>query len=417
MANNYVRPILIFTLFAGFLAYEMAIQVSPGVITQQLMRDLHIDAWGLGLMAGCYYYTYTLMQVPAGLLLDRYPLAKIMFFPIIICALGAILFGYANSVFQASLARMLMGMGSAFAFIAVLVAAVDVFPARHFALLAGITQLLAALGAMVGGWPLVPFFSAVGWHQGMIYLGLLGFVLVLAVLLWGHYPRPQRLRIREKATLASSLRIVINNPQTWYIAMYACLLWAPMAGFASLWGVPYLQKAYQLTNSTAAAFNSLLWIGLAIGSPLLGWWSDSIGKRKLPLACAAALGLNSMAAILYFEHLPLWLLGSLLFFTGVACSGQALSFAVVKENNLPGNNAAAIGFNNMAVVIAGALFQPLIGKLIQLNVSEVLGMHIQYSSQNYRFGLNVLPLCFSLSFFISLFFIRETFSKERIQEV
>lgn len=413
MSKNYAKSIFIFILFAGFLAYEMAIQVSPGVITQQLMQDLHIDAWGLGLMAGCYYYTYTLMQVPAGLLLDRYPLAKVMVFPIIICALGAILFGYSNSMLQASIARMLMGIGSAFAFIAVLVAAADVFPAKHFALLAGVTQLLAAMGAMVGGWPLVPFFKVVGWHSGMIYLGLLGLLLVLVITFWGRYPNPNRLTTQKKVSLFHSLRVVFSNRQTWYIAIYACLLWAPMAAFASLWGVAYLQEAYHLTNSAAAALNSLLWIGIALGSPLLGWWSDRIGRRKLPLACAAALGLNSMVGLIYFNHLPLWVLSILLFLTGVACSGQALSFAVVRENNLPSNNAAAIGFNNMAVVVAGALFQPIIGKLIQLHVTGQVDGHITYTSHDYRFGLSILPVCFSLGLFTSLFFIRETFGKHR----
>lgn len=412
MPKQYVKPILIFTLIAGFLAYEMAIQVSPAIITKQLMAELHLDALGLGIMAGCYYYTYTFMQVPAGLLLDRYPIAKIMILPILACSIGVILFGLGNTVIHASFARMLMGAGSAFAFIAVLVVAADIFPARHFALLAGLTQLLAALGAMVGGWPLVPLFAQAGWRTGMICLGVVGIVLAIMIKLWVKYPKPTRIQYRESIKLTDSLKTILSNPQTWYLAVYACLLWAPMAAFASLWGIPYLQTAYSLSDSSAAGLNSLLWIGIALGSPLLGWWSDNIRKRKLPLACASAVGLNCMAAMIYFEHLPLWLLGILLFLIGMACSGQALSFALVKENNLPKNNAAAIGFNNMAVVIAGAIFQPVVGKLIQLHASVQIGQIIHYSSFDYRFGLSVLPLCFGFALFFSLFLIRETLSKK-----
>jgi MFS family permease len=115
-----------------------------------------------------------------------------------------------------------------------------------------------------------------------------------------------------------------------------------------------------------------------------------------------------MASLIYFNPLPLWSVGVLLFLTGAACSGQALSFALVKENNLPSNNAAAIGFNNMAVVVAGAIFQPVIGKLIQLHMPEQVEQRIHYSSYDFQFGLSILPLCFGLALFISLFFIRET---------
>jgi MFS family permease len=413
MPKMYFKPVLIFVLVASFLAYEMAIQVSPGVITKQLMVDLKIDALGLGLMAGCYFYTYTLMQVPAGLILDRYSLSKIIILPIIICAVGVILFGLSSSIIQASIARMLIGAGSAFAFIAVLVVAADIFPAKHFALLAGLTQLLAALGAMVGGWPLVPFFTQLGWRPSMIGLGILGLSLVILIALWGRYPKPNHQTGQKSTKFSASLKVILSNAQTWYLASYACLLWAPMAAFASLWGIPYLQETYSLSASSAAVLNSLLWLGIALGSPLIGWWSDRMGKRKLPLACAAALGLNTMAAILYCNQLPLWLISILLFLTGAACSGQALSFAMVKENNLPSNNAAAIGFNNMAVVIAGAIFQPMIGKLIQSHAPTQLGQQVHYASYDFQFGLSILPFCFGLALFISLFFIRETLNKVR----
>lgn len=407
-SKKYFKPILIFILVAGFLAYEMAIQVSPGIITKQLMESLHIDAFSLGVMAGCYYYTYTLLQVPAGLLLDRYSVGKLIPIPILVCAIGAIIFGLATTVIEASIARMLMGIGSAFAFIAVLVVAAEIFPAKHFALLAGMTQLLAAIGAMVGGWPLVPFFATLGWRQGMSYLGVIGIAIAILIAVWGRYPKPHRIYAAQSANFLMSLRAILGNMQTWYIACYACLLWAPMAAFASLWGVPYLQSSYHLSASHAAAFTALLWIGIAIGSPLIGWWSEKLSKRKLPLAIAAGMGFISLGLIIYGPQWPLWLLAILLLLVGAACSGQALSFAVVKENNLPSNNAAAIGFNNMAVVIAGAIFQPLIGKLIHLHANNSPHGVIIYSSYDYRFGLTILPVCFALALLLSLLLIRET---------
>src|SRR3989344_2192116 len=123
MKNWLPKSYIVFTLVALFLFYEMGVQVSPSVMTHELMSALKIDAVGLGLMSGFYFYTYSAMQVPAGLLMDRFGVRQIVCTALLVCAAGAVLFGWSHTLFQASLARLLMGFGSAFAFISVLAVA------------------------------------------------------------------------------------------------------------------------------------------------------------------------------------------------------------------------------------------------------------------------------------------------------
>ncbi len=111
--------ILICTLAALFYLYEFTLQVSPGVMTHELMRDLGLNAASLGLVSGFYYYAYTPMQIPAGLLHDRFGPRMVLTLAIIACSLGAFFFATSQTLTEAALGRVLMGIGSAF------------FPHRH----------------------------------------------------------------------------------------------------------------------------------------------------------------------------------------------------------------------------------------------------------------------------------------------
>jgi len=363
------------------------------------------------LMSGFYFYPYCLMQIPAGLLYDRFHVRAVVLFPLLICAAGSYLFGIADTLTDGAIARMFMGAGAAFAFIGVLVVAGDVFPERYFALIAGITQLLAAMGAMGGELPLIPVIDSLGWRETMIVIAYTGFILGAFVWIFVRYQKPQD-EVANQSELPRatySLATIAKNPQMWVLAVYACLLWAPMAAFASLWGVPYLMAAQEMSRHSAATIVSAMWIGIAVASPLLGWWSDKIGLRKMPLILSASIGFIALSLVILFPQAPKPLLFVLIFFAGAACSGQVLSFAVVRENNVKVNHAAAIGFNNMAVVIAGAIFQPLVGKLIQLGWQGQMrdGIPI-YSSSDYMHGIMVLPICFGIGALIVYALLRET---------
>ncbi|MDF2529479.1 MAG: transporter, partial [Gammaproteobacteria bacterium] len=260
------RAIIVFSLMALFLCFEMALQVSPGVMAIQLRQDLHLSAYGLGLMSGCYFVTYSIMQIPSGLLYDRTNFRVLVTITISICALGAGIFGLADSLTTGLLARLFMGFGSAFAFLSVLTVAARCFHTRYFATLTGIAQLLAALGAIGGEIPIAWTVEHLGWRHTLWGLMVLGFLLALSV--WVFLKKPQEHCQYQQSAKAESIWIsiqhIIKNPQTWWIACYAFLNWAPVTAFASLWGIPFLTTRYQLSTQTAAVLCSLIWLGIGL---------------------------------------------------------------------------------------------------------------------------------------------------------
>jgi MFS family permease len=141
---------------------------------------------------------------------------------------------------------------------------------------------------------------------------------------------------------------------------------APLLGFAGLWGVAWLMQIHAMSRAEAAGLASLLLLGWAVGSPLAGALSDRLGRRKPPLIAALLLGALALAAIIYLPAPSAATLGVLFVFAG-ACYGTMITgYAIARESNDATVHGATFGFLNGAVVGSGALFQPLLGALLDL---------------------------------------------------
>jgi sugar phosphate permease len=408
-------PFLVCSVGAFFYVYEFFLRVMPSAMTDELMRSFHIDAAGLGVLSAFFYYGYTPMQIPAGLLLDRFGPRVLLSLSMLVCALGAFAFGLTNSAIVASIARLFIGLVSAFAFVGALVLASRWFAARYFALIVGLIQLMGCIGAIVGEAPVAVIVQSIGWRATMFWSAAVGGVF--AILFWAIIrDRPEH---GQATTLPHGdmsewqrLSRVLRNPQTWAIGLYAFACWAPIAIFADLWGIPYLKLFYHTTVAKAAVGVAIIWIGIAIAGPIVGWWSNKIMNRKIPLFICSILGLCSSLAILYIPHLPWLFMYIALFFFGTAASAQSVTFGVVQDNNPLTVAGTAVGFNNMAVILGGVLFQPLVGFILNARWTGTIinGLHY-YHLADYRVALILLPICSLLGIFSCLFLVKETHCK------
>jgi MFS family permease len=407
--------VFVLALAASFYMYEFILQVSVGVMTGDLMRDLSIDAAGIGAMSAFYYLAYTPMQLPAGLLYDRFGPRILLTIAVAVCAIGAFLFSIAHGFLPVAFGRFFMGVGSAFSFIGSLVLLTRWFPARYFAVLAGLVQLMSSIGAIAGEAPLAAAIQHFGWRGTILALALVGFALALVIWLVvrdspvKNQPRPADHR---RMSEWSRLKLVCKHPQTWLLGLYSFCSWAPILVFAALWGVPFLVIAYGMSTTEASFLCSMIWIGIGIGSPLIGIWSEQIGRRCYPLFVSALIGLIAMGAVLYIPHLPVFLLYIALFVVGLSASGQSLSFALVRDNNPNETVGTAIGFNNMLVVAGGILFQPLVGIILRLLWDGTVENGVPvYQIGHYQIAMLVVPLCYIVGMLMAGKFLHETHCK------
>lgn len=413
----HLQRLILFFLAASFYLYEFILQVAPSVMAESMMKTFGVTGQGFGVISAFYFYAYAPTQLPAGVLYDRYGPRKLMTFAIVLCAFGSAFFASTDSVFTACIGRFLIGIGSAFSFIGVLVLISRWFPPYYFAILAGVAQLMSSVGAMFGEMPLAALIDLVGWRSASFILAGVGFLL--AILFWvfiRDYPHQQNQTIPDHYLRDEWKRLVAvcKHAYTWIIGGYAFAIWTPIAVFAALWGVPFLQEKFQVSVVAASGLCSMIWLGIGVGSPLLGWLSDKLESRRIALIISAVLGLIATLIILYWSELSYNWAYFVLFVLGLGAGGQTVSFAVVKENNTPELVGTASGFNNLSVLIGGAIFQPLVGYILQQTGSWriVNGAHV-YSISSYQTALLVMPVCFLASLLIATFLLKESHPARR----
>jgi len=417
--TSLLKAYIIFFLAASFYLYEYILQVAPSVMAEPMMRAFQVNAEGFGVISAFYFYAYAPMQLPAGLLFDRYGPRKLITYALMICALGAVFFAATNSVISASFGRLLIGAGSAFSFIGVLVLISRWFPPHYFAVMAGIAQLMSSVGAITGEVPLAGLVELTSWRTASFILATIGFLLAgLTWLVIKDFPNQNT---QDKPTRSfkeewKRLLAVCKRSYTWITGAYAFSIWTPIAVFAALWGIPYLQVKYNVGVITASSLCTMIWIGIGVGSPLLGWLSDRLESRRLSLGLSSCLALFASTILLYVPDVPISLMYLVLFLMGLGAGGQTVSFAVVKDNNSSEYVGTASGFNNLCVLLGGALFQPFVGFILhRYHNWEMINNVPVYSVNSYQNALFVIPVCNIISLLIVAFLLKESHPAKAIR--
>ena len=409
---------LVWSLAAAFYFYEYFLQVSPGVMVPDLMRDFKVDATKLGNLAAFYFYSYAPMQILVGLLLDRYGPRRLVTLATAVCALGSLLFATAQALGVAELGRMLVGFGSAFAAVGCLKIAANWFPMERFAMLTGLMVMVGMTGAAFGEIPLALLVDNIGWRASMMILAGVGTGLAIAI--WHivrdrpptiHESEHHHLQTTSVREMALGLMQIIRSKQTWLASLYGGLMFAPTSTLGGLWGVPFLMEAANTTRPQAAGLVTFVFIGWMVGSPIGGWASDRMAMRRPPMILGSLGALLSLLGIIYIPDLSIKVMGLLLFSFGFFSGGFLPAFSIVKEVNPSKISATALGFINFMNMIGGLVALPVVGYLLDMRWDGKMldGVRV-YSIANYHLALVCLPVMIALSLAI-LPFVKETYCK------
>ena len=390
------RAWLIWGLGALSFSYAFFQRVAPSVMVTDLMRDFTVGATVLGNLSAIYFYAYAGLQVPVGLALDRWGPRRMLSAAALVAAAGSVLFAAADGIAMAYVGRLLVGIGCAVGFVGALKLATHWFPPERFAFVSGLTMLVAMLGAVAGQAPLAALVDAIGWRLSLY--GAAGAALALALATWlivrDRPPGTVDPISAETHSIRSGLVRVLTGWQNWVIALYAGSMAAPFLAYGGLWGVTHQMQLHGLDRFEAAASNSLMLVGWAVGAPLGGWISDRLGRRRMPMAVAAALSLAGWLVLLYVPGQSVALSQGLLFAIGAASGTMVISIAAARERAAASVSGATTGFINTAMVGSGALMQPAIGYLLDLNWDGAVqdGVRV-YALDAFNAALVTLPIC------------------------
>ena len=406
---------LIWSFGPALFFYAFFQRVAPSIMIDPLMRDLDIHGAVLGNLSAFYFYSYALMQIPVGLLMNRFGPRRLLTFGATVCAVGTALFALAQNLPIAYAGRLLVGIGASFGFVSSLTLASRWLPKERFALSSGLLMAAGMAGGMLGQAPLAAFVEASGWRVAVGSSALLGFVLAAVIWLMVRDRHPGRDpgydAPEQGSRLLDGLKIVIRTPQNLLTALVCASMTAPLLAFAGLWGVAWLMQAHAMPRPQAAAMTSLLLLGWAAGSPAMGALGDRISKHRLALIVALLSGTCALAAIVYLDGLPTLVLGGLLLLAGISFGTMVLGFAHVRETNPTSLQGPAFGFLNASVVITGAIFQPLIGALLDMRWQGRMQAGAPlYSTETFRFAFSCLFVFLAMGL-VAACFIREQHSR------
>ncbi|MES2344603.1 MAG: MFS transporter [Chlamydiota bacterium] len=401
----------IWALAAIFYFYEFLLRVSPSVMIPELMTSFDITASSVGLLSAFYLYAYAPMQLPVGLLMDRFGVKRVLSIACILCGGGALVFSAAESFTVASIGRLLIGGSSAFAFIAMVYVTSHWFPLKKRAFLIGVANSVAMLGASAGTGPLTVVIRDYGWKLSIGVFGAFGVLLGIAVylILRGdrHNVEVEQETFHVKMHVLEKLKQVISKRSTWINAIVALFFYMTTTAFAGLWGLSFVQTAYGVSKEIAGFAMSMVFAGWLVGGPLTGLFSDFLGQRKTAIRIGIVGTLLCLVPVIYFPTIPIYVAYMLLFFVGFFSSAELLNFILAIELSSIRAKATAAAFTNCMISIGDALVQPFVGFLLDFNWDGTMQNGIRmYKTGDYQVALSCLPIVLILAYFL-LFFIKE----------
>ncbi len=390
-------------------------RLCPAVVAVEMMKDLNATGALTGFLGAAYFYPYAAMQLPAGLLSDSWGPRNTITLFFSVAFIGSVILAMAPSVSLAILGRTLVGLGVAMLFVPTMKILAEWFHAREFAMMTGILMALGGLGSLIAATPLVWLSNWIGWRQSFLFVGI--FTLMLAVFVFiivrdkpadKGLPSPVETAqtVIKPIALMAGVKKVVTTTYFWPVAVWFFFDCGIFFSFGGLWGGPYLMQVYGYSKSQSGQILSMLAIGMIVGSPLLSYLSNNVIKsRKKTIVLSSLLVLILMLPLAFFTaSIPLiWhyiiCLGLGIFSSAIVVIG----FTTNKELFPVQMAGTATGMINLFPFLGGAVFQPILGLVLELNGK----VNDAFTLAGYRQAFLVLFAC-SVIALISSFFLKET---------
>lgn len=399
----------IICLSAGlFFLYEFFQLNIFDVINQPLRTDFNIDATQLSWMSSAYLWADILFLLPAGVILDRFSTRKVILTAMAVCVIGTIGFALTDSFLFASFFHFLSGIGNAFCFLSCIVLVSHWFPPRRQALVVGSLVTMAFIGGMMAHTPFAYLYELFGWRHALLIDGAVG----AAIWFWIYLivqdrpiDAPAPVRSTNKA-VPGFLRAMANK-QNWLAGLYTSLLNLPIMVLCALWGASYLKVAHHLPDIAASNVVSMIFMGSIIGCPLVGWLSDTQGRRKPLMIIGAIATLITVIPLFLDLSLSQTTLSVLFFCLGFFTSTQVISYPLIAESNPAENTGAATGIASVIIMGGAGVGQVLFGWLMTHHANTAVA---QYSIADFQFAMWMFPIAAAAAL-IAVLMARETYCK------
>lgn len=375
-------------------------RLSSAVLADRLVVAFDTTAAELGTLHASFFYIYAGMQIPAGVLADRYGPRRVSTVGAFVLGVGAIGFALSESYVIAFLARALIGLGGGVTFIATLRFLAAWFRPDEFGTMNGLTVAVSGIGGILATTPLAVAASTVGWRGTIAGLGVVAIGVAVAVYVLARDSPAQAgmesiTGVDDHATVSlrevgANLRTVLSEFETWLLSIVMFCSTGTFITLLGLWGVPYLVQVYGMSVTDASWYTLLGSVGLLVGSPAFGRLSDAIGRRLLPLLA----GVFTFAAVFLIIPIlgqpPLLVVAVIYFLAGFLGGAFVLGYPIIQERHDVTASGISTGVVNAAAFGGAAVFPTIMGAALDAYwTGETLAGTRIYTLFGYRMAFAV----------------------------
>lgn len=402
--------------FAGlFFLFEFIQLSSFDALNHWVQKFYHLQSSQVGLLGSSFLWGNVLFLLPAGLLLDKFGPRQVILWSLAVSILGLAVFSFSPIFSLAFIGRLMSGIGNAFCFVSLVVLVSRWFPGNKQAFAMGILVNMAFLGGMFAHTPLVWLLENFGWKivmSGNVLFGLVVFALIFLFVKDAPQCHSDKNSLHDKHVGFWQGFKTIFHIQNIGAGIYTSCLNLPIMVLCALWGIQYLQVVHHLTIVQASNVVSMIFFGSMIGSPLAGWLSDRLQRRKRMMWIGGILALL-LCYPLCGLHQSLSVVQLMLIFFSMGCvtSTQVVSYPLIAESNSAVYAGRACSLASMIIMGGGMCAQILFGWL--------LTRHQEFNSiptdEAFRGAMLMFPVSILLAL-LMLVFMKETYCKHHLEQ-
>lgn len=420
--SNYRWVVLACILLDYFLIVIQ--RTAPGLISDQLMTDFHVTAATIGVLASIQFLAYAGLQIPVGILSDRFGPNGFLIAGTLLNGFGTLLYSLASHESILLVARLLVGIGDATIWINVVLILGKWFRAKEFVKLIGLAGVAGSLGFLVATAPFSEWIAKAGWREPFLASGIALILcggLLYFVLVWNPKRRSSGGSGNQSAAAADAkvklerdrvttvLKRILTNRQSWATFLCHFGLVGTYVGFIGSWAVPYGMHVYGMSRSGASGLTMAGLIGALIGGPLATWLAARLGSKKRLYAIFHVIAFLSWAVIYLCGGKPPIAIATALFvLIGLGNGSSALTFAVVRDSFDIRDVGVASGFANTGGFISAILLPSLFGRVLDHFAGSGTG-----TIAGYHQGF-LIPAAFALIGLAGALLLREKMNKPEL---
>ena len=304
LSPNFAR---VFVPFALGYVLSYLLRVVNAVIAPALINDLGLSASDLGLLTSANLFAFAAIQLPLGVLLDRYGPRKTEAALLIVAAIGTAVFALASSLALLAMGRALMGIGTSSCLMAAFTAYALWLPKEKLPAVNGYQMVAGGIGALMGTTPVEMLEVTFGW-RGVFWV-LTGVALMMAVMVYTVVPQRKE-KHHGSETLGETIggiRLVFWSPLFWRIAPLCVTSQAAFLGIQSLWLGPWFHDVLVLDARATADALSHVAMAMVASYACLAWITGYLSKRGVPAIKISVIGMSVfivMQGLIVAEVIP-----------------------------------------------------------------------------------------------------------------